>query len=590
MSRENILDANILIVDDNEANVLLLEDLLEDQGFTHLRSLTDPLQVLQETKQSLPDLILLDIRMPGMNGFEVMQQLDEAMPNKRPPIIVLTAQTDMETRTKALALGAVEFLNKPFDHQLIIERISNILKTTLGSVRTASDSTYVNAYIADDDIASLKALGYTDETTGLPNRRAIQKHIFEEFALEKDLTAYFIEIDGADALAKTYGYEIYDRAMQTLAKLISESAANQVAMIGAWNANQFIAIKETEIDPAFEEQFARRMHRLLTGIHEIGTLHYKLSVRIGFAVSKGLIKQPGELIRRAVLAVPCLNSGLDYDAYDQQMDDSNNHEAKIESELRRAIINKELYLTYQPKVSISKGSVIGAEALLRWENSNLGKISPELFIPIAERIGMINEIGEWAFDESVKQLNSWLKSGRVGMDFTLAINASPIQLFNPNFISFVQSTLVKHGVSPSQIQIEITESMFISNVDYAISVLNEIRQLGISIAMDDFGTGFSSLSYLQNLPLDTLKIDRCFIDQMTFSEKSRRLVQAIIALAHTFDLVVVAEGIETKEQYRMLVNMGCEEGQGYLFDAPLLPNEFPPQPLVTSANRQYSFS
>jgi EAL domain-containing protein (putative c-di-GMP-specific phosphodiesterase class I) len=132
--------------------------------------------------------------------------------------------------------------------------------------------------------------------------------------------------------------------------------------------------------------------------------------------------------------------------------------------------------------------------------------------------------------------------------------------------------------------------MFISNVDYAISVLNEIRQLGISIAMDDFGTGFSSLSYLQNLPLDTLKIDRCFIDQMTFSEKSRRLVQAIIALAHTFDLVVVAEGIETKEQYRMLVNMGCEEGQGYLFDAPLLPNEFPPQPLVTSANKQYSFS
>jgi EAL domain-containing protein (putative c-di-GMP-specific phosphodiesterase class I) len=175
------------------------------------------------------------------------------------------------------------------------------------------------------------------------------------------------------------------------------------------------------------------------------------------------------------------------------------------------------------------------------------------------------------------------------MDFKMAINVSPVQLFNPNFISFVQRTLSKHDISPAQVQIEITESMLISNVDFAIFILNKIRELGISIAMDDFGTGFSSLSYLQSLPLDTLKIDRCFVDQMIFSEKSRRLVQAIIALAHTFDLTVVAEGIETKEQYRMLVNMGCEEGQGYLIDAPLLPNEFPPQPLVVGVKKQYSF-
>lgn len=590
MKRVNIYNADILVVDDNEGNVLLLEDLLEDQGFVHIRSLTNPLHVLQETKKSRPDLILLDIRMPGLNGFEVMEQLEEEFSSERPPIIVLTAQTDLDTRTKALSLGAVEFLNKPFDHTLIIERITNVLKATMGSVRACSDSRVPNQFIADDDINALKKIGYTDDITGLPNRRAIQKHILEAFALDKSLTAYFIEIDGADALAKTYGYEIYDRAMQTLANLMNESPISQIALIGTWNAHQFVAIKETESDSAFEQQFASRIHRLLSGIHEIGTLHYKLSARIGYVGSKGLIKQPNELIRRSVLAVPCINSGLDYDEYDQQMDDSNNHDAKVESELRRAVVNSELYLTYQPKISLSKGSVIGAEALLRWENCNLGKIPPDLFIPIAERIGMINEIGEWVFDESVKQLSQWLTSGRVGMDFVLAINASPIQLFNPNFIQFIRTTLTKYSISPSQIQIEITESMFISNIDYAVSILSDIRSLGISVSMDDFGTGFSSLSYLQNLPLDTLKIDRCFIDQMTFSERSRRLVQAIIALAHTFDLLVVAEGIETKEQYRMLVNMGCEEGQGYLFDAPLLPNEFPSQPLVTSTKKQYSFS
>ena len=570
--------------------MLLLEDLLEDQGFVNVRSLTDPLRVLEETKKIRPDLILLDIRMPGMNGFEVMQQLENEFSNNRPPIIVLTAQTDMETRTKALTLGALEFLNKPFDHQLIIERITNILIATVDSVTTQSNSLYSNTYTFNDDIASLKMMGFTDDVTGLANRRALQKYIFEEFAQEKNLTAYFIEIDGTDALAKTYGYEIYDRAMQTLANLISTSPIYQIAKIGAWSTHQFVAIKETECDPDFEEQFAKRIHRLLTGIHEIGSLHFRLSVRIGYTGSKGLVKQPGELIRRAVLAVPCLNSGLDCDEYNQETDDNNNYEAKIEAELRRAIVNSELYLTYQPKVSISKGSVIGAEALLRWDNCNLGKISPELFIPIAERIGMINEIGEWVFEDSVKQLSSWIRSGRVGMDFKLAINASPVQLFNPNFISFVKTTLNKYDISASQVQIEITESIFISNVDFAISIFNEIRELGISIAMDDFGTGFSSLSYLQSLPLDTLKIDRCFIHQMTYSEKSRRLVQAIIALAHTFDLTVVAEGIETKQQYRMLVNMGCEEGQGYLFDAPLLPNEFPTQPLVSGLNQQYALT
>lgn len=589
MGNDKILNARILIVDDNEANVLLLEDLLDDQGFVNLRSLMDPLHVLEEAKQNRPDLILLDIRMPGMNGFEVMQQLEKEFSNNRPPIIVLTAQTDIDTRTKALTLGALEFLNKPFDHQLIIERITNVLEATLDSYATQSSAHYSNTYTENDDIESLKTMGFTDEVTGLGNRRALHKYIFEEFSQEKNLTAYFIEIDGADSLAKTYGYEIYDRAMQTLATLITASPISQVAEIATWSPNQFVAVKETESDPDFEEQFAKRVHRLLTGIHEIGTLHFKLSVRIGYARSKRLVKQPGELIRRAVLAVPCLNSGLEYDEYDQQMDDSNNHEAKLEAELRRAIINSEFYLTYQPKISISKCSIIGAEALLRWENCSLGKVSPEQFIPIAERIGIINEIGEWVFDESVKQLSKWIKSGRVGMDFKMAINASPVQLFNPNFISFVQRTLSKHDISPAQVQIEITESILISNVDFAIFILNKIRELGISIAMDDFGTGFSSLSYLQCLPLDTLKIDRCFVDQMIFSEKSRRLVQAIIALAHTFDLTVVAEGIETKEQYRMLVNMGCEEGQGYLIDAPLLPNEFPPQPLVVGVKKQYSF-
>ena len=577
MDQEAMFNADILIVDDNEGNVLLLEDLLEDHSFNKLRSLTDPLKVLSEVKKTRPDLILLDIRMPGMSGFEVMEQLEGEFGNSRPPIMVLTAQTDLETRTKALALGAVEFLNKPFNHQIIIEKITNILAASRITTRHTNDTQALHHIVDAGDVSALTTLGYIDETTGLGNRRAVQKHILEELAQDKNVTAFFIEIDGAEALAKTYGYDIFDRAMQTLAEILLDSKISNLAMFGVWHPHQFVAIKETDVNVETEEHFANRIHNLLSGLHEIGSLYFQLSARVGYVGSEKLLKQPSELIRRAVLAVPSINSGTYSQAYSKKMDELNNHEAQIEAELRCAINNSEFYLKYQPKLSLESGELIGAEALIRWNSSRLGYIGPDQFIPIAESMGMINELGEWVFDESVKQLRDWNQEGRVGMDFKLAINASAIQLFNPNFLSFLKATLTQYKILPSQIQIEITESMFISNIDYAIKVLTDIRDLGISIAMDDFGTGFSSLSYMQSLPLDTLKIDRCFIDQMITNDKSKRLVKAVISLAHTFELEVVAEGIETKDQHDMILEMGCEYGQGYLFDAPLLPEEFPAQ-------------
>lgn len=579
--REN---QSILIVDDNEANVLLLEDLLEDHGFTNVRSVTDPRKVLAETQKEMPDLMLLDIRMPGMSGFDVMQKLKETQGKSFPAIMVLTAQTDINTRSKALSMGALDFLNKPFDHQDIIFRIKQILSATEQKRFTENELT-----LFDEDIEALKTMSFTDEVTGLPNRRFMQKTIYEEFAKEIDLTAFYIELDGGESLAKTYGYEIADRAMRTIAETLTSSPIGQISTVGIWSNQQFLVLKIIESEE-YEDQFAERIYQLLTGVHEIGTLHFTLSVRIGYACSKGLVKQPGELIRRAVLAVPEINSGYNHAQYNAKIDQENSHASKIEAELRQSMVNNELFLMFQPKVCLSEKVTVGAESLIRWRNKTLGDVPPDSFIHIAERLGMINQIGEWVFEQSVAQLKEWIASGKVGINFKMAINVSSIQLFNPTFIEFVKSTLNQQGISPSQIQIEITESMFISNVDIAIDVLNQFRALGITIAMDDFGTGFSSLSYLQNLPLDTLKIDRCFVDQMIDTEKSRRLVQAIIALAHTFDLEVVAEGIETDDQHRMLVNMGCEDGQGYLFNKPLLAEDFPIQPLTSNRSMSSSYA
>ncbi|QJD70773.1 EAL domain-containing protein [Marinobacterium sp. LSUCC0821] len=583
MQAKDISAANILIVDDNQANVMLLEDLLEAAQFTNIASLTDPREVLPLCQEKRPDIILLDIRMPYLSGFEVMEQLKETFKESCPPIMVLTAQTDLATKTQALALGAIDFLNKPFDHFEVTQRIRNILSQYQGKHSFESGNPDIAEFFDTSNPESLKKLSLTDSVTGLPNRRSLIKTVFERLAERRKLTSYFIELDGITELSKSYGHELADKAMAAIAKVIKQSPINKQLMIGIWNGNQLVGIAE-DLTEEESSRLAERIERLLKGDHDLGMFYFYVSVRIGICRCDDVMNQGNELIRRASLAIPDHHSSCTINEYTVEMDVANNRSIQIENELRRALSEDELFVVYQPKISLLNRLIVGAEALVRWNSRSLGFVGPDEFIPIAERTGLIVDIGSWVFAESLKQLNQWVVSGKVGADFKLAINVSSLQIKKPNFIDFVKQSLAKYQVSPYQVQIELTETVMVTSMEQTINVMHELRSLGLSIAMDDFGTGYSSLSYLQDLPLDVLKIDRSFVNHMLEDQKPKRLIQGMIALAHTFSLEVVVEGIETEPQARMLTNMGCEIAQGYLFYKPLKACDFPVQPMITKNN------
>ncbi len=240
---------------------------------------------------------------------------------------------------------------------------------------------------------------------------------------------------------------------------------------------------------------------------------------------------------------------------------------EMERHLRSAIRNHELELHYQPQIDLSSGTLAGVEALLRWRHPSLGMVSPGTFIPIAEETGLINSIGEWALDEACRQAAQWQQQGLSKV--RIGVNVSALQLAQPDFTATVRQVLERNHVPPGLIELEITETMLMSDPERSIKHINQLREMGVRFAIDDFGTGHSSLAYVQNLPVQTLKIDRSFITHIQEATERPPLVENIIRLGHSLNLQVITEGIETAAQHYALLAMGCDEGQGYLYSRPM---------------------
>ncbi len=294
--------------------------------------------------------------------------------------------------------------------------------------------------------------------------------------------------------------------------------------------------------------------------------------RIGFKVGIALFPDDGDaadiLFKNAEAALKKAKaSGNRFLFYTQKMTAAVAGKLALENQLRRAIDNEEFVLHYQPKVNLGSGKVTSAEALIRWNNPNMGLVPPGEFIPILEETGLIHEVGRWALRKAIEDNLRWHAAGLPGV--RIAVNVSPLQLRNINFLGEIEQAIAIGAHAAAGLELEITESVFIDDLEHNIASLNAIRAMGITIAIDDFGTGFSSLSYLAKLPVDTLKIDRSFVIEMTASAEGLALVSSIVHLAHSLNLKVVAEGVETKEQSHLLRLLQCDEMQGFLFSKPV---------------------
>ena len=431
--------------------------------------------------------------------------------------------------------------------------------------------------VRDNDRAQRRMLrnAQHDPLTGLPNRALLREQITEALdgAWRDDArpTVLFIDIDRFKNINDSLGHSVGDEVLRMLGRRLRAALPNHVR-VGRISGDEFMAVDPTTRSTSDAIVFAERV---LSAFHEPvhvgpGDMYVTASVGVAIARYDGAFSAD-ELQRNADTAMyRAKEAGRNCVAvFDDSMHERVTYRLAIESGLHRALERRELTLHYQPVVDQMRGEVIGFEALTRWHLSDGRIVSPAEFIPIAEETGLIVPLGAWALLEALTQLRSWIDDGVCLPTATMSVNLSPRQLQDPNLLSVVDEALRRSGVPARQLWLEVTEGVMIAEPEQAMVTMRAIRDLGVRLAIDDFGTGYSSLGVMRRFPLERIKIDRSFVAGMADDESTRSLVHTIIAMADALALDVVAEGVESEAQLRILTGLGCYKAQGFLMSPPV---------------------
>ena len=422
-----------------------------------------------------------------------------------------------------------------------------------------------------ESIDEMNQTSQQDPVCLLPNRYAIELEVLRRYEQSLPLSACFILLDGMDLVEELHGHVIAEQLLKTLVTQLQMNIDVDHAYWGCWGGYQLVFISHEQNDDTLTNLVDDMLHHITTP-QGIDDMLLSINGRIGVCNGSDIIKEK-ELVRRARVAVPTREDKRNTRFYSDVLEASLLRENNIKQALSVAIKQNEFELVYQPKVSLKNFSMCGAEALIRWQSQTLGWVSPVEFISIAESTGEMLSLGDWVVQSALSTVKQWQDEQAIAEDFCLAINLSVNQLNQTDFAKHFIQSMQRLAVKPKHIQVEITESILIDNIEHVIDQLSQLRAAGVTVALDDFGTGYSSISYIRKLPLDILKIDRAFINDIHDDQAASSLVEAIIKLANIFDLTIVAEGIETLDQAQTLQNMGCHEGQGYYFAKPMPASE-----------------
>jgi diguanylate cyclase (GGDEF)-like protein/PAS domain S-box-containing protein len=407
-----------------------------------------------------------------------------------------------------------------------------------------------------------------DPLTGLANRAAITKHLeesLERTAGRGAVIVAFADVDHLKPVNDAFGHDVGDQLLASVAKRLM-GAVRDIDLVSRFGGDEFVVVVERFSDPGEPEELAERLAAVFRQPFEIGGEEMEVGVSIGVAQSRPR-STPDELLREADTAMYRAKShaGASWSLFDERARREVAEHQEKETDLRRVLERDELLLHYQPVVSLQDGVPVGWEALVRWRHHERGLVPPMEFIPLAELNGQIVPIGQWIFEEACRQARRWRETG---WSLTMAINVSPRQLERDDFAQMIKKICYGAGLPAQVICLELTESSLLEDLDRAAPVLEQIRRMGMRIAIDDFGSGSSSLSYLKSLPVDVIKIDRMFTHDLGNSLEDRAVVSAVISLADTLGISVIAEGVEDERQAQILRELGCPLAQGFLFAKP----------------------
>lgn len=556
----------LLAVEDNAGDARLLREMLNEEGgcdtaVLHVTSMAEAEVLLQD---HAIDIIVLDLGLPDVQGLDAVRRARAAAP--RLPLVVLTGLDDEEIAGQALQEGAQDYLIKG---QIDMRGLLRALR--YAAERKAMEDA------AREMAVQIAHTAKHDDLTGLPNRALLKDRL--EFAMalaarhQMKLALIFLDLDGFKHINDSLGHSTGDKLLRSVAGRLL-NCVRGTDTVSRQGGDEFVVLLSDVAQAEDAAICASKILEAVAQVHSIDGHDLHVTASGGISIYPDDGDDAETLMKNADTAMyQAKEMGRQtHRFFKTAMNERAVKRQSIEAELRRALERRQLELHYQPKVDLLSGLTSGAEALLRWHHPTQGLISPAQFIPVAEDSRLIVPIGEWVLDEACRQAQRWVAEGL--LFGAMAVNVSAVQFREPDFAQRVFSILAKAGLDPTRLELELTESVLMTGSETAASTLQALRSKGVQVALDDFGTGYSSLSYLQRFPVDCLKIDQSFIRQISAVGTESTLVTAIINMAHTLGLRVVAEGVETSEELQFVKDRGCDEGQGFYFSRALTATEF----------------
>ena len=585
---------DILIVDDTPENLRLLSKMLTKEGY-NIRKALNGQMALTAVQSVVPDLILLDIMMPSMDGYQVCKHLKADPRTAEIPVIFLSALSDAFDKVKAFGVGGADYITKPFQLEEVLTRVQNQLTLKAAKIQNQQINAQLEERVKERthqlELANqelkreisermllqeqLLKMALYDALTGLPNRFLFMERLEQALKRAKQHPDYrfavlFLDCDRFKVVNDSLGHFVGDELLVALARRL-EASLNQTDTLARLSGDEF-AILLTEIENINSVTLiADEILKALSFPFQLKRQEVFINASIGITLSNLNYEQSEYLLRDADTAMyraKTLGKGQ-YQIFDSEMHNAAIEVLQLENDLRRAVNQQEFIVHYQPIIALTTGKIVGFEALVRWNHPQQGLISPTLFIPIAEETGLINPIGNWVLREACYQLQQWYHQKLTDYPLTMSVNLSARQFAQPDLIEQIDIILAETQLKPQSLKLEITESVIMKNSQPVKVILQQLQERQIQLCIDDFGTGYSSLSYLHNFPIDNIKIDRSFISSLNGNSDNLGLISAIMNIAQALKMSVTAEGIETAQQLEQLRVLNCDFGQGYLFSKPL---------------------
>ncbi len=562
-SSAQVRPIRLLLVEDDPADrdrVRQSIELADPFGFEIDQAL-EVESALTMLKSAAYDVMLLDLTLPEGDGLDTFARARVAADSV--PIIALTSQDDPQQAIRAVRMGAQDCVVKGAEPRQLIRTLHHAverhrLRVELQLARQREH------YLATHD-----------SLTGLANRLCFEEQLTRALAFteryDRRLAVMFLDLDRFKNINDTMGHPTGDQLLRLAAERL-RGIVRRSDMLARLGGDEFILMLQGVEHDFAPAKVAETILELLADPYELEGRRYTVTGSIGIAVAPRDGTSVEELLRKGDTAMyqAKAEGGGCYRLYDQSMNDRIHRRVTLECRLREAFENDRLEVHYQPKVCLRTGRITGSEALLRWTDPELGAISPVEFIPLAEEAGLIQQIGDWTLATACAQTRAWQQAGHPSL--SIAVNLSAAQISSGGLQHSLTQILWDSGLEPSSLELELTEGVLMRKDGSALEALRKIKRVGISLALDDFGTGFSSLSYLKAVPIDTLKIDRSFVDGYGLDPDDDAIVSAIVSISEKLGLGLVAEGVETEAQRRLLEQIGCREYQGYLC-SPALPAE-----------------